>query len=202
MPKTEKLFPTPNREDAPAGLLFVADLVERIPERGEALLNYEISKRERERVLTQETKRLLSWHPWHTIRFLLLSGAVAFALTWFFSFLSALGRVYNASVGKLDISVPFLDPKLLDIGGAIPTTTFALFSKIPDFGAVESFFVALAVVMLIAVVKLIFIMIHWKKIKMLGEAESVFTEELETLEEWKSELVKEEELLRNGNKKK
>lgn len=158
--------------------------MERIPERAEALLNYEISKRERERVLAQETKQLLSWHPWHTMRFLLLSGAIAFALAWFFSFLAAIGRFYNATVGKLDVGVPFLDTKLFEAGEVFPTSTFALFAKIPDFGAIESFYVALGVIALIAIVKLIFILIHWKKIKLLNEAEREYTEELETLTSW------------------
>jgi len=57
------------------------------------------------------------------------------------------------------------------------------------------------VVVLIAVVKLIFILVHWKKIKLLGEADAVFSEELEVLEAWKEELDEEKVLLRGSVKK-
>lgn len=201
MPKTKKPLPIPKSEEVPAGLIVICDILERIPERGKAILDYEIRKRERERILMQETRNLLSWHPWHTIRFLLLSGTIAFGVTWFISFLSALGRFYGASFGKLDASAPLVNQKLADIGELIPITTFSLFSKIPDFGAIESFFVALGVVVLIAVVKLIFILVHWKKIKLLGEADAVFSEELEVLEAWKEELDEEKVLLRGSVKK-
>jgi hypothetical protein len=192
MPKSDKPFPAPNRKNAPAGLLTVADLIERIPGRASDVLSHEIGRRERELVLTQETRRLLSWHPWHTIRFLLLSGAVAFAAAWLVSFLSALARFYNNTLGSLGAGhaasgagIPFLNEWLAEIGKIIPASAFALFSKIPDFGAIESFFVALGVILLVAFVKLLFILLNWKKIKLLNEAERELSEELETLNKWR-----------------
>jgi hypothetical protein len=202
MPKSDKPFPAPNRKNAPAGLLAVADLIERIPGRAEDVLIHETGRRERELILMQETRRLLSWHPWHTIRFLLLSGAVAFAAAWLVSFLSALARFYTSAFGSPGAAhaaggagsaiggagIPFLNEWLAEIGKIIPASAFALFSKIPDFGAIESFFVALGVVMLVAFVKLLFILLNWKKIKLLNEAERELSEELETLNRWKGKV--------------
>jgi hypothetical protein len=200
MPKIKKIIPIPKNEVVPPGLILICDALERIPERGEALLDYEIQRRERERILMQETKNLLSWHPWHTIRFLLLSGAIAFGITWFISFLSAIGRVYDASIGKLDMGTSILSQKFAAIGSLIPSSAFSIFSKIPDFGAIESFFVALGVVFLVALVKLIFIIVHWKKIKLLGEADDIFAKELETLERWRRELGDEKVILEKSLK--
>ncbi len=190
MPKISKTNKPSRLEVAPPGLLVVADFMERMPDRAEALLEHEISRRERERVLSQETKNLLSWHPWHTIRFLILSGAIAFAAAWLFSVVLEFVKLYNKAVGT-KLGIPFVDENVFNLGELLPSQVFPMLSNVPEFGALESVFIALGVVLLVALVKVLFILINWKKIKLLSSAEKALRQELEVLEEWKKEFEKE-----------
>jgi hypothetical protein len=190
MPKNGKTKQPTRLESAPPGLLIVADILERIPDRADALLEHEITMRERERVLSQETKSLLSWHPWHTIRFLILSGAVAFAAAWFFSVVLEFVKLYNEAVGT-KLGIPFVDENLFNLDELLPNQVFPILSHVPEFGALESFFIALGVVLLVALVKVVFILINWKKIKLLSAAEKELREELDVLADWKKELASE-----------
>lgn len=179
----------PDTSSCPPGLLPIADLMARIPARSIELLDYEILRRKRELVRTSETRALLSWHPWETIRLLVLSGAVTFFLAWFLSVIAELGRFYNSIVSATHIQVPFLDQRVIDFLGVVPRSSFQLFAAIPDFGALEAFYVALGVMGALALTKLVFIGIHWEKIKLLGEAERELNEELKELEQWKAGLT-------------
>ena len=188
MPKNKDTNQPSRLETAPPGLLMVADIITRIPGRAEALIAYEIDRRERERVLMQETKNLLSWHPWHMIRFLILSGAVAFAVTWLFSVILVFAKLYNQTVGS-KLGIPFLGETLSSVSAFLPKQIGPMLSDLPNFGALESFFVALGVVFLIALVKVVFIFVNWKRIKVLSQAEQVLTEELKALGNWKNCLL-------------
>lgn len=183
-----KSLPKPNIQTCPPGLLAIVDLISRVPARASDLLEYEVIRRKRELIRTQEARALLSWHPWETMRLLVLSGAVAFFLAWFFSAIAELGRFYNSIVSATHIQVPFIDQRLIDLLGLVPKSSFRLFSSIPDFGALEAFYEALGVMALLAFTKLVFISIHWKKIKLLGDAERELGEELKELERWKEDF--------------
>jgi hypothetical protein len=183
MPKGSRARFEPDRKECPAGLLLIVDFLVRFPDRTDDLLNHEIATRERELIRTQETKYLLSWHPLNTLRFLLISGGLAFFVTWFLGVLAGIGRFYKDLLGEEGVTIPF-------IGGGISAETFFpagildLLSKLPDYGAEEAFFTALAVVALLAVMKAVFILFNWKKIETLRAAEEDLNGELDYLRRW------------------
>src|SRR3990167_2352134 len=94
-----------NHDLCPPGLLFVADLLARVPERQRDLLDHEITKREREQTLTRETRHLLSWHPLHTTKTVLLYGVLTFVLAWVIGALGSLGRAY-AALKAAEVTIP------------------------------------------------------------------------------------------------
>lgn len=200
MTNKETPFPTPGKNDVSPGLVLLADLIERMPTRAQEIVTHEIEKRERDLVLTQEIKTTLSWHPWSTVRIFVLSGAAAFALAWTFSLVAEFVRFYNASADALKVNLPFLDANVVDLTKKLPAQAFGLFRQIPDFGAIEAVYFALVIVMLLAVFKVIFIAIHWGKIKMLNRAIEEVEEEMDVLIRWLNQLDGEKELLEEAKK--
>ncbi|MBD3251770.1 hypothetical protein GF380_04975 [Candidatus Uhrbacteria bacterium] len=198
MPKKENPFPTPGKKDVSPGLILTAELVERMPTRGEEIVRYEIGRRERDRVLMSQTKNLMSWHPWNTVRLLLLSGVGAFALAWLLSLIVEIAKLYNAAINVLQIDVPFLDTQVFDLREALPSQAFGFIQRLPDFGAVEAIYFGLLVMFAIAVIKGLFILFYWNQIKLLIQADQEIDAELETLNAWLKELGGERLLLKKA----
>jgi hypothetical protein len=168
----------------PIGLLLAADYVERVPSRATELLTYELQRREREKILLEETKGFLSWHPWSTLRLLLLSGGVTFTVAWSFSMVADFMRLYNDTVVRAKLQAPVFGDSALGLTNLIPSSAFGFFSGLPDFGTKESVLVALGVVFALAMFKLIFIAFNWQKIKALNVADRMLTEEMKYLRGW------------------
>lgn len=179
-------MPKPASQDRliPTGLLLTADYVERVPSHAIEVLAYELQRREREKILLDETKGFLSWHPWSTLRLLLLSGGVAFSVAWSFSVVADFMRLYNDTVIRSRLQAPVFGDSALSLTNVIPSSAFGFFSGLPEFGTKESILVALGVVIALAAFKLIFIAFNWQKIKALNVADRMLSEEMEYLKGW------------------
>ncbi|MCW1891931.1 MAG: hypothetical protein KIH65_001665 [Candidatus Uhrbacteria bacterium] len=187
MPKISTIKkPEPASKDTliPTGLIVIADYVERVPERAIELLTYELQRREREKVLLEETKGFLSWHPWSTLRLLLLSGGVAFTVAWSFSLISDFMRLYNETVTRANLQGAAFGNASMDLTKLIPQSAFGFFSGLPEFGTKESVLVALGVIVALAAFKLLFILLNWEKIKVLNISDRALMEEMRYLKGW------------------
>ncbi len=179
-----KPSPTSKHKLIPIGLLLTADYVTRVPDRAGEMLTYELQRREREKILLEETKGFLSWHPWSTLRLLLLSGGVTFTVAWSFSVVANFMRLYNDTIARTKLQAPIFGDSALSLTNIIPPSAFGFFSGLPEFGTKESVLVALGVVVALAAFKLIFIAFNWQKIKALNVADRVLREEMDYLRGW------------------
>ncbi|HWQ99623.1 MAG TPA: hypothetical protein VN397_02120 [Candidatus Methylomirabilis sp.] len=180
----------PNRDLCPPGLLFVADLLARIPERKRDLLDHEIAKRERERTLTHETRHLLSWHPLHTTKTVALYGFHGFILAWVIGLLASLGRSYAAlQTTKIKIPLPLVNDIVFNLGSFVPTsTTLGIASQLPVWSFRTALVIGIGIAVIVAVEKIVFAALQWKKVRALQASEADLHQEIETLKEWKREL--------------
>lgn len=177
----------PNRDLCPPGLLFVADLLARVPERSRDLLDHEIAKRERERTLTRETRHLLSWHPLHTTKTVLVYGLLTFVLAWVVGALGSLGRAYAAmKAAEVTIPLPVVKDFVFHIGSFVPTsTTLGIASQLPAWSFRDALVIGLGVAIVVAVEKLIFAVLQWNRSRALHASEAELEKEIATLKEWR-----------------
>lgn len=176
----------PNRETAAPGLLMVADLIARIPERKADLVAYEIARRERERALLYEARQRLSWHPVRTIKTLLFYGINGFVLAWAAGLLAILGRSYNTlKAAEFAVPVPFFHDAVLALGQAIPTsTTLIAASRLPAFSFWDAVLIGLAVAATVMLMKLVASFLHRDRLRQLASATAELERELEALKRW------------------
>lgn len=177
----------PNRDTCPPGLVIVADLMARVPERARDLIDYEIAKRERERLLVHETRQLLSWHPLHTTKTVLLYGFHGFILAWVIGLLASLGRSYAAlQTAKIEIPLPLVKDIVFNLGSFVPTsTTFGVAARLPVWSFRDAAVIGLGIAAVVAVEKLVFAAFQWGRVKKLRASMQELDREIATLKEWK-----------------
>jgi len=176
----------PNRDTCPPGLLATADLLQAHRERAADILAVARQKREVERLRIRELRARYAWHPWSMAKLLIVSGASAFFIAWGAGLMADFLKLYDQTVSKAS-AIPqaalggFSIPSLNTI---IPLGLSGFFAQLPRIGAKESFFIALAIVLAIALIKLAIVLVNWKKIHLLHDAEKRVNLELETLKAW------------------
>lgn len=170
----------------PASLLDTHDLLTRFPDRKQDILTHAIATRERELILLGESRHVISWHPVHTLKTILVAGFIAFALSFLLSQVVAIGKFYSqARDWRIDVPLPIIGTKTIDLGGGVPTSTaLGIAGKIPSYGLRESVFAAIAVMITILLERAVTSFIQWKKIKKLRAAEHELRKDMETLEQW------------------
>lgn len=181
-----------NRLTVPAGLVIVADLVARIPERGQEVIASEIARRERERTMTRETRSLLSWHPINTTRTVLLFGLHGFVLAWALGWLAALGHAYaQLKTSSIAIPLPLVQDLAFNIGTIVPTSTaLSVASRLPPIDFRDAIGVGIAIAFVVAVERGIIAAFQWKKARLLRAAEDELQAEIETLKSWQEKPTK------------
>jgi hypothetical protein len=173
----------PNRETVPPGLLMVADLIARVPERKEELLAYELRKRERELQVVRETRHLLSWHPLHTTKVVLIYGIIAFSIATLIGSIASLGQWFvRLQSSNVPISIPMVGSIPFDIGSYVPSsTTLSSLALLPNISLLNSTYFGIAVALLVLIEKVVFIIIQYGKAEVLRNAEKELNEEMEAL---------------------
>ncbi len=182
----------PNRLTVPPGLVMVADLVARIPERAEDVLASELARRERERTMTHETRSLLSWHPINTTRTVLLFGLHGFVLAWALGWLAALGHAYSQlKTASIAIPLPLVQDLAFDLGNIVPTSTaLSVASRLPPIDFRAAIGVGLVIAFIVAMERAIIAAFQWKKARMLRLAEAELQNEIDTLKSWQEPPAK------------
>ena len=168
----------------PIGLIIFMEWLESHPQYKKDMLEYEIARRESEHLILKETKKVLSWHPWSTFRLLLITGGLAFSVAWSLSAISDTVQIYNQFLGKGPSGLPsqFTD-SFVTLTNLLPKINGDFFAGIPDYGAIESLYIALGVIGIIVIIKLTIILFNWKKIQALVNHENQLHKELHFLEE-------------------
>ncbi len=178
-----------NREICPPGLLAVADLAERIPERAHDLFDVELDRRELDLFRLEEEAHKVSWHPWSTIQLIIIAGFSAFSIAWGGGIMLDFLKTYEATVSKANsvataipgVSIPsistFVHPSL---------TSGLLY--LPHIGIGESIMAAVAIMLLIALIKGLIILANWKQITLLKQTVARIHEEMAALNDWLTEV--------------
>ena len=167
----------------------MADLLTRVPERRRDLIDHEIKKRERERLLIHETRQLLSWHPLHTTKTVLLYGVHSFILAWVIGLLASLGRSYvTLQTTTIEIPLPLVKDIVFNLGSFVPTSTsLGLASQLPAWSFRDALVVGLIVSLVVTAEKVIFAALQWRRVKILKAAMTELEHEAAVLKEWRKE---------------
>jgi hypothetical protein len=172
----------------PIGLLVEEDFIKRYPARRKEIVAHAIQDRERRRVLLQETRHLLTWHPIHTTKVVLVTGILTFILAFLVSQVVSIGHWYaDAKSWTIPISLPLIPTTNIDIGSHVPSSTsLALASRVPSFGLQESLIIAIIAMAAVLLEKVVVSLFQWKKAHLVGTAVRDLDQELRTLHEWRS----------------
>jgi hypothetical protein len=178
--------PSINRETVPPGLLIVADVIARLPERKQDLLAYELKRRERELVMLRDTHQRLSWHPVQTLKSVILYGINAFVLAWSAGLLSSVGRSYaSLKSSHVDVPIPFAQDFGINFGPFVPTSTPLLVAaQLPSVTLEEAIMFGLTIALAIILMRVIIVVIRWRKMHELHEQEIELVHEIDVLREW------------------
>jgi hypothetical protein len=181
-----------NRLTVPPGLVVVADIIIRIPERAEDIIVSEIENRERERTMTHETRSLLSWHPINTTRMVLLLGFHGFVLAWAIGWLAALGNAYaHLKTSSIAVPLPLVQDVTVDLGAFVPTSTaLSVASRLPAIGLRDAIGIGIIIALIVAVERGIIAAFQWKKARLLRAAEERLQMELDVLKSWRQPPAK------------
>jgi hypothetical protein len=176
----------PNRDTCPPGLLGTADLIARVPERTADIITVERERRQLERLNISVDRRRYSWHPLSVIKFLFISGGLAFVISWSAGTLLDFLKLYDQTVSKANAipSVPGTGFAVPSINAMVPGAS-GLFSALPHIGIAESLYAAAVAVIILALVWGIIMFVHREKIALLTRSAKRVDEELRVLEEWR-----------------
>lgn len=170
----------------PASLLDVHELATRFPERKREIFEVAKKKRERDLIVLRESRHLISWHPLHTTKTILVAGIVTFALSMLLSQVVAIGKFYaQAKAWNIAIPIPIIGTQTIDVGSRVPTSTaLGIAAQFPAYGWRESLYAALAVMITILLERVIVSIFQWKKVRKLRAAEDELVKDIETVAQW------------------
>ncbi|MEN9558727.1 MAG: hypothetical protein RL141_1096 [Candidatus Parcubacteria bacterium] len=176
----------PNRLTVPPGLVMVADLIARIPERAQEVIASELAKREREQTVAHETRNLLSWHPINTTRMVLLFGFHGFVLAWALGWLGAIGQAYaHLKVTTIAVPLPLVQDLSFNLGTLVPTSTvLSVASHLPTLDFRDALGIGIGIAIVVALERGIIAAFQWKKSRLLRAAEMELEKEMELLRGW------------------
>lgn len=170
----------------PVGLIAEEDLARRFPQRRGEVLRHALRVRERQKALFHEARKLLTWHPIHTTKTVLVTGALSFTIALLASYVVSIGHWYAAAKDlSFTVPIPFLADRAIDLGASVPSSTsLALAARLPAYGLKESFAIAVLGMAIVLIEKLVTSLFHWRKARMLREAEADLVSEMKVLHDW------------------
>jgi hypothetical protein len=173
----------------PAGLVPLADAMNRQPGRAMEMIARERQVRELLLLSLRQLKHIYSWNPKRTVWMGLLIGTTAFSLFWSFSTIMGMFRSTGTSLGgtvnelsQLGITLPS------NISGSIAPLVSAA-DKSPSFGLGTAIFLTLIVLGGYALLKFLVVSTHWNDVRTLHESELAIQEELDALNTWMHEFA-------------
>ena len=155
----------------PAGLVPLADAINRQPARAMEMIARERQIRSLALLSVQQMKRVFSWNPKRTIWMGILIGTTAFSLFWSFSTIMGMFRSTGTTLGgtmdqlsQLGISLPS------NLSGSI-TPLVSVADKSPSFGIGTAIFLTLIVIAGYALFKFLVVSQHFGDIHTLHESD-------------------------------
>ena len=171
--------------DTPIGLRSVFEDFKRYPD--DRARMHERAVLEREALLStyRASRARFGWHPFQTIKSILLSATITFVIAWLVSSIAMFGKWYiNLRSNKIDVTMPFLGNQKMDIGSLIPLAPgVEQIGKIPNFGIREAAYLAGAIAAIIFVERVLLTFFNMKQIRILKRAEKEVKKELAALTE-------------------
>jgi len=174
------------KQNIPAGLMAVHDLIEKHPTDRERLLSHELVRRERERLLFRGTRKLLHLHLWTSAKSILVLGVTVFVLVWTVGQVAQIAQWFQQVQNTtITIPVPLRNDFQWHLRDYLPTSTVLdVASKIPAFDWRDAAYIALALMILLLVEKIIIAFFSWKHASALKGGEVEAEEEIQILKEW------------------
>jgi len=173
----------------PAGLVPLADMMNRQPKRAMEMIARERQIRELALITVKQMKRTYSWNPKRTIWMAILIGTTVFSLFWSFSVVMGMFRTTGSSLGgtmdqlsQLGITLPS------NLSGSV-TPLISAADKAPSFGMGTAVFLTLAILAGYALLKFLVVSQHWDDMRTLHESEAAIQEELVALNVWMKEFT-------------
>jgi|JI8StandDraft_1071087.scaffolds.fasta_scaffold79977_2 hypothetical protein len=168
----------------PTGCLGVDLLVKNYPQERERIVKHAIDERRRQLASYSELRGLISFHPIHTTKLVLLSGLVSFILAFLLAQFAQLADWYKKlSEWKFSLALPVVGEKVLDIGSRVPTsTTFEIGAKLPSWSVGECFWFAVAVMVVLLILQAVQAAIRWRDAMRLKQGEHELQQELTYLQ--------------------
>jgi hypothetical protein len=180
-PSTEPAVKT-----CPVGLVQECEMIERVPERRQEIIAHAIRVRERERLYVKEIRNLITWHPVHTTKVVLVSGSITFILVWLISGVAALGQWYaHLKAAQITFPIPFVGDETLHLGSHVPTSTvLAVAGNLPAFDLRQTGYIALTVMGAIILEKVVMSFLNWRESQKLTAFSAELQQELAALQGW------------------
>lgn len=168
----------------PTGCLQIDLLIKSYPQERERLVQHAIDERHRQLASYSELRGLISFHPIHTTKLVLLSGLVSFILAFLLAQFAQLADWYKKlTEWKVSFSLPVVGEKVLDIGSRVPTsTTFEVGAKLPTWSLRECFWFAVGVMVALIIIQAVQAAIRWRDAIRLKQGENELQNELTYLE--------------------
>jgi len=135
--------------ELPTELLYVHDLMTRLPVERKRILTHEIRTRERENLQCQALRHLMNMQAWSSLRRAVVIALATFLLLAAFGELIGLAKwVQNIRDYSVHIPAPIGQGLLLSVNEFIPQSAIVdLAARLPAYGVVESAIVSLLVLL-------------------------------------------------------
>lgn len=173
----------------PAGLVPLADAINRLPARAMEMIARERQIRELALVNVKQMKRVYSWNPKRTIWMGLLIGSTAFSLFWSFSIVMNMFHSSGSSLGSTVNELSTLGIQLpSNLSGSV-TPFISAADKAPAFGMGTAIFLTFVVMAGYALLKFLIVSQHFGDIHTLHESEKAIQEEVDALNAWMHEFT-------------
>lgn len=173
----------------PAGLVPLADAMNRLPKRAMEMIARERQIRELALITVKQMKRTYSWNPKRTIWMAILIGTTAFSLFWSFSTVMGMFRSTGTTLGGTMKELSLLGIELPpNLSGSI-TPLVSAADKSPSLGMGTAIFLTLLILAGYALLKFLVVSQHWNDMRTLHESEAALQEEIVALNVWMKEFT-------------
>lgn len=178
-----------NRETVPAGLVGVADLIARVPERAMEVIGRERQNRELSLISIHQMNKTYSWNPGRTVWIALLIGLTAFSLLWSMSTTLGMFRSTGTSVGGVMKELSSLGIELPSNIAKPVSSASTLADTLPNFGIGDSIAMSFGSMILYGIFKFFMVMPNLDRLKTLREEEKRIEEEMRYLSMWMTQSI-------------
>jgi HAMP domain-containing protein len=170
------------------GLIFVDDLIRRLPTQRVAVLGYEIRRRERELLYIGSTRQVLSYHFFSAAKVVLAIGIIVFAFVWTFGQITQIARwILALQQWSYEVPIPFENNLKLELGKHLPlptSTWIGDLSKLPTTDWRQATWFAVVAMLIVVLEQAVVAFFAWQRSQRLKSGIEELEKELEELKRW------------------